>query len=461
MNILGTKNLFSIFLLLFGLSFLFWPQGSNAESQDLRRSAVVKAVDKVSKSVVNIQATKVVERESSPFSQFFGNSNFFQPFFQDMFPTHKRRLVRNSLGSGVIINGSKGLVLTNAHVITGASDISVRLLDGREFEADLIGSDPDFDLSVLKLKGLGKNDQSLPEVTLGKSEDILIGEKVIAIGNPYGFSHTVTTGVISALNRTIETEQGTFMGFIQTDAAINPGNSGGPLLNILGEVIGINTAIFAKAQGIGFAIPVDKAQRVVQELVNYGYVHPVWIGLSGQDVDQRTAQYLNLDAPQGMLVTEVYKNAPADKAGIKTGDVIISLAGNDLKDKDQYLRRLMNVTRKERIELTVWRESKKFNFQLQPELFSQKKALALAENRWGFRLKESEQTRSLEVVQVKDNSPAQDLGLRSGDKIYKIAGKTMNNMESFVQVFMRYRMQNSLILLVARQGQGYYVRLRL
>ncbi len=422
-----------------------------AGSEQLRRTPVVEAVQKASPAVVNIQASKVIERKSSPFADFFGSDRFFQ----DIFPGQKRRFVQRSLGSGVIIDGAKRLVLTNSHVITGASDISVRLLDGRSFQADLVGSEPDFDLALLKLSGEG----ALPEVSVGSSDDLLIGESVIAIGNPYGFSHTVTTGVISAVDRTVDTKQGTFMGFIQTDAAINPGNSGGPLLNLLGEVVGINTAIYAEAQGIGFAIPINKAKNVVQELVSHGSVQPVWLGLAGQDVDQRTASYFGLDRPRGMLITEVFEQTPAQKAGLRSGDILLSLEGTEIKGKNHYVRLIRNLTREAQVELTLWREQQARTLRLKPAGFSRERALALAEERWGLRVRQGDQ--ALVVSQVRSSSPAQELGLRAGDRIYKIAGQPMESLEDFVQSFIRYRMQQSLMLLVARGDRGYYVRLRL
>ena len=233
----------------------------------------------------------------------------------------------------MIIDAGKQLVLTNAHVIEGASTIRVRLLDGRQFDGELVGSDPDFDLAILHLKDA----RDLPQAIMGDSSDMMIGETVIAIGNPFGFGNTVTTGVVSALERTIETKQGTFTDFIQTDAAINPGNSGGPLMNLAGELVGINTAIYAEAEGIGFAIPIDKAKRVVDELVSFGHVQAAWLGLEGQDVDERIARYLGLEEARGMLVTQVHE-APSQKAGITAGDVITSVNGVAVEDRNHYQR---------------------------------------------------------------------------------------------------------------------------
>ncbi len=428
------------------------PAQAGAAEQDLRMTPVVRAVQNASPAVVNIKASKVVQRGSSPFQGFFED---FNPFFRDIFPSQPRQYVRKSLGSGVIINGAKRLVLTNAHVISGASDIKVRLLDGREFAAELVGSEPDFDLALLELSGKGE----LPEADTGISDDLMIGESVIAIGNPYGFSHTVTTGVISALNRTIETEHGTYMGFIQTDTAINPGNSGGPLLNIYGKVIGINTAIYAKAQGIGFAIPIGKAKRVVEELVSFGRVHPVWLGVSGQNVDQRIAGYFGLDTVSGMLVTEVYEGSPADREGLRPGDILLSIGGTEVQDKEHYQKLIRNWTQKAQLETEYLRDGEVKRLTIAPDVFEPDQALQLARQRWGVTVREGRE--SLVVEKVLPRTPAESLGLKPGDQIYKVAGLNTRTREDFVQAFMRYRMQSSVLLLVAREGQGYYVRLRM
>ena len=210
---------------------LFTPRAAFAlDASSPRMTPVVKAVSQVAPAVVNITSTLIERRPATPFDAFFGMPN--QPYRSE------------SVGSGVIIDGGEGLVLTNAHVVNGATSISVRLLDGRSFSADVVGAEPDFDIAVLRLDGA----KNLPAVRMAESTDLMPGETVIAIGNPFGFSHTVTTGVISALDRTIQAEDGMFTDLIQTDAAINPGNSGGPLLNILGELIGINTAIDARGE---------------------------------------------------------------------------------------------------------------------------------------------------------------------------------------------------------------------
>ena len=304
------------FLFIAVILLLSIPQDSPGAGNS-RENAVVHAVKKVSPAVVNISSEYKVHKRTSPFSGF-GMDPFFESFFKDFFePGFERRYKRSSLGSGVIIDGNRGFILTNTHVIAKTGTITVVLKDEREFEAQIVGADPDSDLALLRIA----SKDPLPAIEMGESNELMIGETVIAIGNPFGFSNTVTTGVISALNRSVRTEKQVFQNFIQTDASINPGNSGGPLLNINGELIGINTAIYAKAQGIGFAIPIDKAKRIVSDLIRYGEVIQAWIGVTVQNIDKRLATYLNVPDGKGVLIKEVIKKkallkTPASKTAI-------------------------------------------------------------------------------------------------------------------------------------------------
>lgn len=416
-----------------------------------RVTPVVRAVRKVAPAVVNITTQRVVERNVQPFGGLF-QDELLREFMGFGGP---RRQVQQSLGSGVIIDSAKQLVLTNAHVIEGATAVRVLLQDGRSFDTDLVGSDPDFDLAVLRLKEA----DNLPEAPMGDSGDIMPGETVIAIGNPFGFGHTVTTGVVSALNRSIRTEQGVFTDFIQTDAAINPGNSGGPLINIEGELIGINTAIYERAEGIGFAIPISKARRAVAELLDTGSVSPVWIGISGQNLDQRTASWLGMKTPQGILVTEVYARTPAQAAGVRPGDVFVALNGVEVEDKDHYLQLLRNHTQGELIRLEMLRDGKPARLNLRVEALAPDMAKSLAEQRWGFTV-EADRT-GLMVRTVRAGGPAAQLGLQQGDIIVKIGGLHMESFGNYLYAFTRHRMDSTLLMLVARQGRGYYVRMRI
>ena len=430
-----------------------------AEDLALRTTPVVRAVQSVAPAVVNITTARVVERQINPlgdlFSRQFGNNPFFRDFFG---PGGTRRFTQQSLGSGVIIDGRQGLVLTNSHVIAGATTISAKLLDGREFEADLVGSDPDFDLAVLRLKDA----HDLPQAAMGDSDSIMIGESVLAIGNPFGFSHTVTTGVVSAVRRTVRTEQGVYTDFLQTDTAINPGNSGGPLLNILGQLIGVNTAIQAQAEGIGFAIPVNKAKRVLAELLDQGFVSHVWLGLWGQDVDQAMASYFDLKSVSGMLVTEVTRGSPGERAGVRPGDVVLSLEGYGVEDKTHYLQLLRNFTKDRTLSLVVLRQGRRLEISIRAEAFPGGEVQDMAWRRWGFSLRSDPAVGGgLVVTGVLAGGPAQRLGMEPGDLVMKVGGVRLNASEDFTSAFARYRMHNSLLLAVGRGGRVHYVKLRL
>ena len=295
----------------FLIAFLFlWEPPAGFTHEFSRETAVVRAERKTSPAVVNISSANQDRKRTSPFSGY-GFNPFFEEFFKDFFdPRFERRRKYTSLGSGVTIDGKKGLILTNAHVIQKTGTIKVVLEDEREFEAKIVGADPDSDLAVLKID----SEQDLPAIKMGSSDDLMIGETVIAIGNPFGFSHTVTTGVISALNRSIRAEDRVYHDFIQIDASINPGNSGGPLLNINGDLIGINTAIYAKAQGIGFAIPISKARKIISDLIQYGEVIQAWIGITVQNIDEKLTRYLKIPDIKGVMVTSVEPKSPAQKA---------------------------------------------------------------------------------------------------------------------------------------------------
>jgi Do/DeqQ family serine protease len=321
------------FILLLICSLLLMPAAECMGHGSNRETAVVKAVRKISPAVVNISSAVQIRKRTSPFSGF-GFNPFFEEFFKDFFdPRFERRREYTSLGSGVIIDGTKGLILTNAHVIQKTGTIKVVLEDEREFEAKIVGTDPDSDLAVLKID----SEQDLPAINMGSSEDLMIGETVIAIGNPFGFSHTVTTGVISALNRSIRAEDRVYHDFIQIDASINPGNSGGPLLNINGDLVGINTAIYAKAQGIGFAIPIGKARKIISDLIQYGEVIQAWIGITVQTIDDKLAGYLKIPVKKGIIVTSVEPQSPAQNAGLQESDIILSIDRKKINSISDYL----------------------------------------------------------------------------------------------------------------------------
>ena len=308
--------------------------GPNSGSPELsRRNAIVRAVDRVAPAVATISVTQVRrERIVNPF--------FDDPLMRQFFPDlpqgyeRERQVPVKSMGSGVIVT-PEGLVLTNEHVIRGATEIVVNLEDGRQFPAQVFGEpDEQADLAVLKIAG-----EHLPVAPLGRSDDLMIGEWAIAIGNPFGFlirdSHpTVTVGVVSALNRDFDASDAgdrVYRDMIQTDASINPGNSGGPLVNSEGYVIGINTFIFTQSggsEGIGFAIPVTKARQVLDDILRFGEVrHNFWTGIRTTDLNKMIVESLGLESDRGAIVTEVERNSPGEKAGLRRGDVIVEVNG--------------------------------------------------------------------------------------------------------------------------------------
>ena len=449
----------SLFILFTFLSFtpMGWADGTYP-----RENAVVRAVREVSPAVVNISTSKLVERNVNPFFSM-ENDDFFNRFFRDFFEPRKRQYVQNSLGSGVIIDSVHKYVLTNHHVIVKASKVTVTMANEQEFEAGVVGTDPESDLAVLKIE----TDMELPSVTMGKSDDLMIGETVIAIGNPFGLSHTVTTGVISALNRSVRAESGVYHNFIQIDASINPGNSGGPLLNINGELIGINTAIYSGAEGIGFAIPIDRAKRIVSDLLNYGLVHTAWLGLTVQDLDENLADYFRLPLTDGALIADVMEGSPAKSKDLKRGDVIVGLNDNKIKSGRDYYDRLSQHTAGETIRLTYFRNGKKQTLEITAASIPPELALDLAFERLGIRVEDLDKSlaaryrlkaqEGLVIVGVKRGSQAHDIGLVPGDIIRGINDLPISTKEDFKKAIIRYRLKERITMLIQRGWTVYSV----
>lgn len=404
-----------------------------------RITPVVRAVSTVAPAVVNITSSQV--GRSSPLEQYFepGLNPFGDP---------RRRGKRVSLGSGLIVDGKQGLVLTNAHVLAGGDEIMVHLQDGREYRATIRGIEPDFDIAVLQLHDA----PSLPAIALGTSSDLMPGETVIAIGNPFGFGHTVTTGVISALDRSIRSPGGMLTELIQTDAAINPGNSGGPLLNIEGTLIGINTAIDARAEGIGFAIPIDKARRVMEGLVSHGRIEPLWLGAIVEDVDQRAARALGLAQAAGALVTAVEPGTPAAGGGIHPGDVITRLNSTNLRDKRDYINTLRNQTAGEQISIDLIRDGEHIALKLKPAPFDDNVASNLLARRWGFTAEESRG--AVRIASVDAKGPAGHL--KKGDIIRSVDKTPVSSLDGLLSAFRNARMASRVMLLIERNGRNYY-----
>jgi len=426
-------------------------------SRNSRKTPVVKVVEKVSPAVVNISTERIVQERVNPFGNPFFN-NFFDNFF-DSFP--QRSYKQQSLGSGVIID-SKGHVLTNEHVVLKASKIMITLADKREFEGKLIGSDPRSDLAIVKID----SEKNLPYIALGRSDDLMVGETVVAIGNPFGLSHTVTSGLISAINRTVKINNDlAYQGFIQTDASINPGNSGGPLLNINGELIGINTAIYQKAEGIGFAIPIDRAKRIVADLITYGKVRKVWLGLRVQDLNKDLVSYFNLDHPSGVIVTRVIAGSPAENAGLHRGDVILKINEDQIDSQEVYSSVVAGFTADSTLKILLMREGKPVTISLKPARMAQDAAEKIARDLLGLTVKDFKPlSRGREyhdlgvvVTSVRDKSPVSKIGIQKGDVIHQVNDKEINNLEDFQEVIISNADQDSLLFLVQRGPYLYPV----
>ncbi len=327
-----------------------------------RRTAIVEAAERVGHAVVTLSVVQTRVVSTTP-------GDFFEPFFRDMIPQYRYREQIPSMGSGFIIS-KDGYVLTNEHVVHGADRITAILPDGRNLTGKIVGSHPQYDLAVVKIDG-----KNLPTAPLGSSGDLMVGEWAIAIGNPFGFllndtQPTVTAGVISATRRDIKAQAqsaGIYKNMIQTDAAINPGNSGGPLVNARGEVIGVNTFIFTKSggsEGIGFAIPIDAAKRVVDEIIHYGRVRNVWIGVSTWELTPYVAERLQTTDRKGLYVAAVDRGSPADKAGVKVGDIIRKVNGTEVSDGNEAYRVIFGASVGDTIALTLEREGKLFTVRL-------------------------------------------------------------------------------------------------
>jgi len=310
-----------------------------------RPDSYSRAAEVAMPSVVNIFTSKETKEPSHPLL----DDPAFRRFFGEQFESRPKRT--SSLGSGVIVSAN-GYILTNHHVVEAADEVEIALLDGRKAKAKLIGSDPETDLAVLKT-----DLKDLPVITFGQSQQVKIGDVVLAVGNPFGVGQSVTMGIVSALSRS-RVGINTFEDFIQTDAAINPGNSGGALTDTSGNLIGINTAIYSRSGGslgIGFAIPVHIAKQIMEQIVQTGGVTRGWLGVSMQDMTQELAESFGLEQPNGALIASVLKDGPADKAGIKAGDILVAIAGKPLKNSSEMLNVVAALAPGETATVTVIR----------------------------------------------------------------------------------------------------------
>ncbi|MGI5860937.1 MAG: trypsin-like peptidase domain-containing protein [Myxococcales bacterium] len=402
-----------------------------------RRSPVVVAAEKVKAAVVNISTETLVQRR-------LRSPDPIERYFQEFFATGpaQRSFVQNSLGSGVIID-PRGYVVTNYHVISRGSHVKVALADGRELLAKVVGTDPRSDLAVLHVE----SKEPLPAAVLAESEP-MIGETAIAIGNPFGLSHTVTAGVVSALHRQLKTPQATFYDFIQTDASINPGNSGGPLLNVDAEVIGINTAIYGgDAKGIGFAIPAERVRAIARSLIEVGEVREAWIGLSAESAEGETG---------GVVITDVEPGGPAERAGLRSGELIVALDGNRLQDADEFRYRMHGRSPGKPIQIEVPRKEGNLAIELIPEEFPLERAEELLARRVGIRLVETKvRTRRgpmkvVAVAALRRGSAAARVGVRPDDLVRAINSVEIESLDDLRKAVRRAHPVGRITLLIQR-----------
>ncbi len=399
-----------------------------------RRSEIVLVVEKVAPAVVNISAEQTLRRRPSVFDDFFFG-----------FDSRPRQRTSQSLGSGAIID-PKGIIITNDHVVSGASKITAMLKSGVELECDVVGSDADNDLAVLRVR---RPSGALPALKLGSSSDLMIGETIVAIGNPFGLSNTVTAGVVSAMGRSVKGENNqTYTDFIQTDASINPGNSGGPLVNIDGEVVGIATAIIGGAQGIGFAIPADRARRIVDDLLRYGEVRAVWIGVRG-----KTLVSGEENRPRGLKVKSVYPSSPASRAGIRDGDQIVSVDGTPVDSQEAFETILSTRGPGKPLKLVLRNKQGERTATVQGETPPAGIGTQILREEIGLSVRPSSE--GLRISVVDRDSLAAQAGVKSGDVLLAVNGTAVRSVDDVDHVLQRDFNKNSLLMEVGRGRFSY------
>ena len=433
----------------------------------------------VKPAVVNIYATKNTGRGEGPHATPFDDP-FFRRFFGDeffrKFEQQPKERKERGLGSGVIVE-SNGLIITNNHVVGKADEIRVTLSDKREFKAKLIGTDPKTDIAVVRIDATG-----LPTVPWADSDRLEVGEFVLAVGNPFGLTQTVTLGIVSALGRAAGIAE--YEDFIQTDAAINPGNSGGPLVNVRGELVGINTAIFSQSggnMGIGFAVPSNMAQSIMGQLVQTGKVVRGWLGVSIQDLTPELASQFGLGDTKGVLVSDVMDDSPAKKAGFERADVIVEYDGKPM-DSPAHLRNAVAQTAVgKKVTVKIIRDKKPKTIEL--TIAEQPKSMTQASEEDGgesaaptgvlsgldvrelteelasrYGLKSSE--RGAVVVRVKPGTSAEEIGVREGDLIMEINREAVTSVKAYEKIAGKLPKDHPVLLLLKRQGRTIYLTLR-
>ena len=441
----------------------------------------VEIAKAVKPAVVNIYATKSGRSEGSHATPF--DDPFFRKFFGDEFfkrfdqqPKEQRERKERGLGSGVIVE-SNGLIITNNHVVGKADDIRVTLSDKREFKAKLIGTDPKTDVAVVRIDATG-----LPTVAFADSDKLEVGEFVLAVGNPFGLTQTVTLGIVSALGRAAGIAE--YEDFIQTDAAINPGNSGGALVNVRGELVGINTAIFSQSggnMGIGFAVPSNMAQSIMGQLVQTGKVVRGWLGVSIQELTPELASQFGVPDTKGVLVSDVMDDSPAKKAGFERADVIVEYDGKPMNSPTHLRNAVAQTAIGKKVSVKILRDKKPKTIELtiveQPKSMAQSGEEEAGESaapahvlsdldvrelneelasRYGLKSGE----RGLIVVRVKSGSTAEEVGVREGDMLLEVNRQEVTSLKTYERIAAKLPKNQSVLLLLKRQGRTIYLTIR-
>jgi len=462
--------------LLFGLFFCIdhdransLPKNDKLTSARSLGQAFVEVAKKVQPAVVNVTTEKTITMRpwdrfgedffrGSPFEDFF--RGFGSPREREREYKHKQR----SGGSGVIVD-KEGYILTNNHVVEGVEKVKVKLNDGREFTATVKGQDSRTDLAVLHIKA-----KDLPVATLGDSDKLDVGEWAIAIGSPFGLEHTVTVGVISAKGRS-GLGTGTYEDFIQTDASINPGNSGGPLINIDGEVIGINAMIIQPGTGIGFAIPINMAKQILSDLIKHGKYVRSWLGISAQDLTPEMIEHFKVKEKEGVLVGQIYPGTGAEKAGLASGDIIKSVDDKPVKNVNELVREILKRKVGEKVKLNIVRDGKPMTLEVTTKAMPEKAELAKEKEEEGtLGAKVQELTPQLAtqyrisgirqgvvVISVEDGSLADEIGLQEGDVILEINRKKIENLKDFNKAIKDGNFEKGILFQLHRKGSSFYI----
>jgi serine protease Do len=459
-------KLIKISLLIFLFTtLLISPYSANGEDVS-RLPSLATLAKELKPTVVNISTTKLVQ---SPLEDFFKNFRDFREFFGEEFfqrffgERHPKEFRQQSLGSGFIID-REGYIITNWHVIEKAEEIKVKLSDKKIYDAEVVGKDPKTDLALIKIK----TDEDLPVARLGDSDKLEVGDWVVAIGNPFGLEHTVTTGIISAKGRVIGA--GPYDDFLQTDASINPGNSGGPLFNLKGEVVGINTAIIAGGQGIGFAIPINMAKRLLPQLkrgrVVYGY-----LGVYIQDLTPELARSFGLKEPKGVLISEVIPDSPAVKGGLEKGDICLEFDGMGVESTYQFRKIVSNTPVGKKVKILVLRKGKQKTLSVTIGELKEREIAAAAPgakeiDQWGMKVQDITQEMASQlgfpdvagvvITEVQPGSPAQEAKLSGGDVIIEMEHQKIKDMKDYLKYTELYKKKETLLLTVRMKAQDYH-----